>query len=305
MTRIYELEALTDIWTGDADTASTKKAERLIPTGVLGSLRWWFEVLVRGLGGTACDPSADRKTCQGCDHCVVCNLFGCTGWARKFRFDVLDSKGTIQQRKIGKGARVALRFTPLRAVREDEWGLVGLTVRLIADYGALGGKTVLKPSDQNAKIQHADFGLVRCCGSIESARSRAELATYVSSWTPKKPDARDASWASCKQMWFVAGHYVTRKNDDESTFNHIIGRPEPKDDSKGGDSWLAGSRGTSKKVFSFSQPARTFGFVRNATDLETTRTALQSVWGLHAGSDWFLAGDAILDRLCATMERPR
>lgn len=50
-TRTFELQALTDIWTGDAGTAQSKQATRLIPTGLLGSIRWWFEVLVRGLGG--------------------------------------------------------------------------------------------------------------------------------------------------------------------------------------------------------------------------------------------------------------
>jgi CRISPR-associated protein Csb2 len=42
----YELKALTDIWTGDAN----REGNRLITTGLLGSIRWWFEVLVRGLG---------------------------------------------------------------------------------------------------------------------------------------------------------------------------------------------------------------------------------------------------------------
>lgn len=35
----WKLKALTDIWTGDAD----RNADRLIPTGLLGSIRWWFK----------------------------------------------------------------------------------------------------------------------------------------------------------------------------------------------------------------------------------------------------------------------
>lgn len=105
--RVYTIKALTDIWTGDADG----KGERLITTGLLGSIRWWFEVLVRGLGGSACDPSLeDRKnyprssrcpaqvnerTKDG-HHCVVCELFGCTGWARKFRFQVLEENDNVK-----------------------------------------------------------------------------------------------------------------------------------------------------------------------------------------------------------------
>jgi len=99
--RIYRLRALTDLWTGDLNG----KPDRLITTGLLGSIRWWFELLVRGLGGSACDPSPEdrkmnppecrcpnKKVEKANDpghHCVVCELFGCTEWARKFRFEVL------------------------------------------------------------------------------------------------------------------------------------------------------------------------------------------------------------------------
>jgi CRISPR-associated protein Cmr1 len=41
----WRLKALTDIWTGDINGRNS----RLIPTGIVGSLRWWYEVLVRGL----------------------------------------------------------------------------------------------------------------------------------------------------------------------------------------------------------------------------------------------------------------
>lgn len=156
--RIWQLQALTDIWTGDV----YGKKDRLISTGLLGSIRWWFEVVVRGLGGKACDPSHHRGNKPGpCPntqkkvrdpghHCVVCELFGCTGWARKFRFDVLDADGHAQQDQIKQGTIFQLAFTPLRPVRREEWTLLDATLRLIADYAAIGGKTVYKPSDELA-----------------------------------------------------------------------------------------------------------------------------------------------------------
>jgi CRISPR-associated protein Cmr1 len=64
--REWACKALTSIWTGDAD----HRGGRLISTGLLGSIRCWFEVLVRGLGGSACDPI--KSTCEGPDHCVAC-----------------------------------------------------------------------------------------------------------------------------------------------------------------------------------------------------------------------------------------
>ncbi len=46
------LSTLTPIWTGGADGRS----DRLHVTGIMGSLRWWYEVMVRSVGGNACDP---------------------------------------------------------------------------------------------------------------------------------------------------------------------------------------------------------------------------------------------------------
>ena len=44
-----ELKTLTPLWTGGVD----KTCDRLHETGLIGSLRWWYEALVRGLGGYA------------------------------------------------------------------------------------------------------------------------------------------------------------------------------------------------------------------------------------------------------------
>lgn len=82
-----KIKTLTPIWTGGANGT----CDRIHETGILGSLRWWYEAIVRGLGGYACDPAAETR----CNYdpqkgeksiCAACHLFGCTGWARLFRF---------------------------------------------------------------------------------------------------------------------------------------------------------------------------------------------------------------------------
>ncbi len=91
-----DLTPLTPIWTGDAEGISAT----LRITGLMGSLRWWFEGIVRALGYYACDPTCS-PTEQGyynaCQYdpdpkknpfhglCPACWLFGTTGWARRFR----------------------------------------------------------------------------------------------------------------------------------------------------------------------------------------------------------------------------
>lgn len=92
-----KLKTLTPIWTGGVETG---KMDRLHETGIIGSLRWWYEAIVRGLGGLACDPSQHsciydpEKPNNGL--CDVCHLFGATGWRRRFRVVVLDSQMSSQ-----------------------------------------------------------------------------------------------------------------------------------------------------------------------------------------------------------------
>lgn len=104
-----KLKTLTPIWTGGVETG---KMDRLHETGIIGSLRWWYEAIVRGLGGSACDPTSD-SSCQFdakayeeakkqkdpeavekglAKVCPACRLFGCTGWRRRFQLVVRDNQ---------------------------------------------------------------------------------------------------------------------------------------------------------------------------------------------------------------------
>jgi CRISPR-associated protein Cmr1 len=327
----FKLKALTDIWTGDVN----RQGNRLIATGLLGSIRWWFEVLVRGLGGRACDPTLPEVRCPASSktpselghHCVVCELFGCTGWARKFRFEVLDENRRSKSDQIKAGDIFILRFTELRPIREEAWCLLGLTLRLIEEYGAVGGKTVFKPTDeqnrQNA-FHHKDFGLIsiearpaiRCVG-------KEALEAYVRNgkWRADFND-RDFSWASLANFWCVKGRYLARQDANESTFNKVIGRPEPKNQSTEGDSWLAGRRARrqppqdpeSKKVFSFKEPSnaqRTFGFVNPdiqisgaLLDFNEIRGRLEEAWPDFKDSE-FIRGQTILQSLLSSAREGR
>lgn len=304
--RTYELTAKTDLWTGDAD----RKGGHLITTGLLGSIRWWFEVLVRGLNGHACDPT--RTQCEGRNHCVICELFGCTGWARKFRFEVLDEKGSTQADQIEKEHNFSLRFTPLRPIHIEEWSLLDATLHLIAEYGAIGGRTVFKPSDESSRENephHKDFGLIDIVSSPPSVQTPHDnLKKYLSQW--QKLDHGDFAWASLRHFWCVNGQTLTRQDNNTSSFNRVIKRPEPKQKSNQNDSWLAGYRpnprikieAESKKVFSFKAPARTFGFVKpGVIDFEEMKERLEDVWGQD---DWqFLTGETILEQFFPKEEK--
>lgn len=129
-----KIKALTPIWTGDAYGKNTTLRE----TGIIGSLRCWYEALIRGLGGTACDPT--NTNCEGDNHCDACELFGCTGWARKFRLEV---------EKKNDNETIDLRFIEMREMKNIEWSLLNKTIKIISNYGAIGGK-----------IAEAEYGLI-------------------------------------------------------------------------------------------------------------------------------------------------
>ena len=311
---IYEIEALTDLWTGDW----RGEAGRLVTTGLLGSIRWWFEVVLRGLGDSACDPSQHQCPAHGKrphepgHHCVVCELFGCTGWARKFRFDVLDSDGTPQRNKIKKGSRFRLSFTPLRPVRREEWALLDLTLRLIAEHGAIGGKTVYKPSDERgraSRLHHQDYGLIRIASSpsVDGIKSE-QIRAYVGDQRWRTVNNGDFTCVSLTNFWCVPGRYLARQASNRSTFNRALGRKETK--SKGqplrnnagpADQWLAGNAGKqseSKKIFSFKDSKRTFGFVKpGVIDFAAMRQRLKKTAWPGLEDQEFVEGPALLRRL--------
>lgn len=151
-----EIKPLTPLWTGDEN----RRSETLRETGVLGSLRWWYEALIRGLGGSACDPTTNSK-CEGKNHCDACELFGCTGWSRKFVLHIealnesfapfiitepsgskkpyflgyYDSSGKTYKRNGGLLGEYKLVFYS----EEDKLGLIKLLLKIAAEWGLGAG----------------------------------------------------------------------------------------------------------------------------------------------------------------------
>jgi CRISPR-associated protein Cmr1 len=80
------METLTPLWTGGVES----HMDSLHQTGIIGSLRWWYEAMVRGLGHSACDPTSHESE----ETCPVCSLFGQTGEKRKFIINI-DSSGEM------------------------------------------------------------------------------------------------------------------------------------------------------------------------------------------------------------------
>lgn len=99
----FRVKTLTPLWTGGSDG----KMDRVHETGIIGSIRWWYEVIARGLGYYVCDPTSDNRCkLSGKENdgeerisklCPACYLFGTTGWKRMFSLSVtVDGKQPVR-----------------------------------------------------------------------------------------------------------------------------------------------------------------------------------------------------------------
>jgi CRISPR-associated protein Cmr1 len=227
-----KIKTLTPIWTGDADGMNNALRE----TGIIGSLRWWYEALIRGLGGYACDPTSNdrcsldqRKFKEALKNgkseqealseqiCPTCQLFGCTGWARKFILRILDKDGKIKVSCADQNEELIFKFIPLKRISNEEWALLNLTLCFIAECGAIGGKT---------KSHHLDFGLIEIIESKLNILPKEDLEKYVKSSSENHMNRKSPKWVSIKNFWCVKGKYLARKNGNNSICNKVLGRPE-------------------------------------------------------------------------------
>lgn len=165
------IKTLTPLWTGGAYAG---KVDRIHETGILGSLRWWYEALLRGLGGKVCDPSQggcqldvekyeENHCLSDAGLCDVCQVFGATGWQRRFRLVITDQ---TKQDNSSPMRISAQRINP-KTQKKPTWyfpdhprigslsikiqsrdskfpsAVIGGLIQFIADWAAIGAKTQL------------------------------------------------------------------------------------------------------------------------------------------------------------------
>jgi CRISPR-associated protein Cmr1 len=88
--RELKLSCLTPLWTGDIDG----KSNTLQVTGLMGSLRWWIEIILRGMNKFVCEPTTDDRCPQRDEsskiekYCSACLIFGATGLRRLFKINL-------------------------------------------------------------------------------------------------------------------------------------------------------------------------------------------------------------------------
>lgn len=195
-----QCQPLTPIWTGGPQG----EGDRVRETGLIGSLRWWYEAILRGTGFYACDPSTGTCVHDKDLICLACQLFGCTGYARRFRVEVgssdnpgepltirLRNPGTKDHRGWRIPSRLKLPFTlaiiPLfpDSLEEPHRSSLGFTLRLIERYGAFGAKT----SQGQGVVQFSGGPAGMPCAEWRSLM--AERAHKPASQPPGAPSLND------------------------------------------------------------------------------------------------------------------
>ena len=292
-----KIRTLTPIWTGDVE----RESKTLRETSIIGSLRWWFEAIVRGLGGYACDGTNNR--CEYKDDinalCPVCQVFGTTGWSRRFRFEIEYDKKDID---VGRGPKsgfkpegnMAWKFHFISKLSNEQKWLFKKTLWIIENYGAIGGRTTWKPNGKRG----TDYGLIKIedYGEIKDWDIFADIdkvKTWLEGNKRELKKENNKEWFNFRFYWIVDGVYLNRKQ-----INEIVGRDpntgrytEKADEF---DRWLGGEIGVTKKIFSFKNPSKVFGYVRERDEIEKIRKKIENLLGLSIN---FKTGEEILEGL--------
>jgi len=202
------LKTLTPLWTGGIE----RICDRVHETSIIGSLRWWYEAIIRGLGGSACDPSSEKRCPQKSDesgkkvHCIACDLFGCTDWQRRFRLRLNDGQMVYPQQNVnelinirptgrsrgwyyGAGQR-SINDSILGQIKLLRGDTINITQQtavpllLASKWGALG-----------AKIQHG-FGVVQATLSENGIQIQTDLKEFFNYIEQKKVECRQSPTSS-------------------------------------------------------------------------------------------------------------
>ena len=299
-----KIRTLTPLWTGDVD----RKCETLKETGIIGSLRWWHEALVRGLGGYACDPTSNEK-CK-LDHkkfdnsikkgksvqealdeqiCSVCQLFGCTGWKRRFGIQIngltsTDFRESGQKAGLKEKRTFHLDILPLSNIDHNQKWLFKKTLLKIENYGAIGGRTTRKPGS----YQGTSYGLIQIKNyrELESWNNESNIEN-VKDWLKSNKKNlnknNNFNWFDFRFYWLIKGEHL-----DKDHMNNLLRlekrgkRSFPKSGTEKDEflNFLRGKQGVSKKIFSFDKSfenieAFIFGYVRNKEELNKLKGMLR------------------------------
>jgi CRISPR-associated protein Cmr1 len=237
-----KIQTLTPLWSGGVGG----NCDRIHETGIIGSMRWWYETIVRGVGGMACDPSQSecrfddkeyrkstatdkRQQLRDAGLCDVCQVFGATGWRRRFRMEVVEDN--ITDASIQSSIKANRTYIDRYGVRRiPTWyfkppntryfvppktGIFTIQVHSLAQDFPLDviGGLLQSMADWTALGSKAQMGF----GVIQPSNGRLDTQPFYN-WIKEIAAKRDYNNLPSLQNVFLARIYL-KNADDQDTFN--------------------------------------------------------------------------------------
>jgi CRISPR-associated protein Cmr1 len=301
----FKLKALTDIWTGGVDTRA-KENDRLRDISIVGAVRWWYETLVRACSGWACDITSKNDCCQlklkqfdkyvkelknkgesqdiavqkalEQQICYACQIFGCTNWSKKFLLRIKGKNGNAFIGPMKAEDEITLCFEEVKYLTSMERILLQQTVKLIVEYGSIGGKTVFKPSEDPNKqneFWHKDFGILAYQNGLPTGKLGKQSLQAGSRNQRNSPNLN--------YFWFTRKDFI-----DRIEFKKICNGLS--------DEWFKGAIGeSSKKIFSFRAVKKSWGYARSEEERDTAIDIICSVCRSKFTKSDFITGEKVLE----------
>ena len=298
------------IWTGDR--AGECRDFRM--TGFKGSLRWWYESLIRALDTYACDPTENgcilelnNQEQQEVDQqgswedkcasmrdlvkqkiCPACYLFGCTGW--KSRFGLAGAReektatvpGLVELEKETTYQLPILERTGF-PLEEAELLLLHLLFSFISEHGSICGRMTRKPSEETGNNNFKNRDTYRkkshtnyglCSLKLEPAIDQENVKFVIDNYLESFNSFNNKCEWADFRYFWYADTLLNREQINTMVNRVRTGRSYSTEDQM--DIWMGGNQGISKKIFAF----------------HTVDTSLDSprVWGYvqanQNGRDW-------------------
>ncbi len=221
--RKIQLTCLTPLWTGDIDS----KSNVLQSTGFMGSLRWWTEAILRGMGKFACDPTEEWRCPQKGESsrieefCCSCLIFGATGLRRLFRIEFeggnrLFTGGALNIRPNGRNrgwylgsgivGNISSKIVTLDNVFDEN--LIILPLVIASKWGGFGAKTQL------------GYGVIKIenipeidIAKFENAIKKITDETRLSTLKIKLRNDANPGLPDIKEMFFAKVQFEVRNNN--------------------------------------------------------------------------------------------
>ncbi|MHA1197023.1 MAG: type III-B CRISPR module RAMP protein Cmr1 [Promethearchaeota archaeon] len=221
----------TPLWTGDID----QNCSTIQPMGIIGSIRWWNEAVLRSLDYFACDPTNNNKESSSfkCPttpvnknktnyYCISCILFGTQNWRRIFQLklqvdDICEDNTPVNIKpkfrtrgwyiKKGFTGRFNIKLIQLHNFFKNEFIYVPLLIA--SKWGSIGAKTQLG----YGVFQFEKYPKIDVSNYIESLKELCETFENLNRNYKIRKNVNESSLPNLKNFFFSKIQFDAKNAD--------------------------------------------------------------------------------------------